>query len=171
MGKALDITGMKFNELTVIGLSHKRKLNTGFYDKHWLCKCSCGKNTTVRQQSITSGHTKSCGHLIGEYSRNQPKGAGSPSWKGGKHLGDGYVFIYMPDHPRAKKNGYIREHTVVMEKKIGRYLLPHENVHHIDGNKTNNSPENLELWSRSQPSGQRVSDKLSWAREIIKLYG
>jgi len=60
---------------------------------------------------------------------------------------------------------------MVMSDMIGRRLLPHENAHHRNGNRLDNRPENLELWSTHQPKGQRVADKLAWAREIINLYG
>jgi hypothetical protein len=58
-----------------------------------------------------------------------------------------------------------------MEIKIGRPLLKDENVHHIDGNRINNEPENLELWFTRQPQGQRVEDLVAWANVIIKRYG
>ena len=54
--------------------------------------------------------------------------------------------IYMPNHPYRNKS-YILEHRLVMEEKAGRFLKPHEIVHHLDGNTQNNSPENLELFS------------------------
>lgn len=65
----------------------------------------------------------------------------------------------------------IFEHRVVMEEMIGRPLLKHENVHHKNGDRSDNRRSNLELWSTKQPPGQRVSDKLQYAYEIIALYG
>lgn len=62
------------------------------------------------------------------------------------------------------------QHRVVMAEMIGRSLLSHESPHHKNGDRADNRPENLELWSKSQPPGQRVADKLAWAREIISLY-
>lgn len=57
----------------------------------------------------------------------------------------GYVQIFEPNHPRANCHGYVSEHTLVLEKKIGRHLQGTEEVHHINGVKHDNRPENLEL--------------------------
>lgn len=83
----------------------------------------------------------------------------------------GYAVVFVgKGQPGASKSGHILEHRKVMQEMLGRPLLPEENVHHKNGIRTDNRPENLELWSRSQPSGQRVADKIKWAEEILALY-
>ena len=81
----------------------------------------------------------------------------------------GYIRLANYSHPSGKVIR-IMEHRAVMEACLGRELTAEENVHHINGVRDDNRLENLELWSSSQPSGQRVEDKVAWAKEILALY-
>jgi len=83
---------------------------------------------------------------------------------------DGYIRLYDPGHPNADRQGRVLEHTKVMADVLGRPLWPDENVHHLNGVRDDNRPENLELWCRRQPKGQRVPDKVAWAVEVLRRY-
>ncbi len=78
--------------------------------------------------------------------------------------------VRAPGHPRAGTSPYVFEHILVAEQLLGRYLVEGESVHHINGVRDDNRPENLELWTRPQPSGVRVSDAIPWARRKYELY-
>lgn len=75
----------------------------------------------------------------------------------------GYVKVY-----RDGRTDYV--HRFVMEGHLGRRLLPTESVHHINGDRSDNRLKNLELWSKAQPAGQRVTDKVAWAIELLTQY-
>ena len=68
-------------------------------------------------------------------------------------------------------NGWVAQHRLVMELHLGRALEDNETIHHLNGDKADNRPENLELWSRSHPRGSRALDLLAWAEQIIGRYG
>lgn len=94
------------------------------------------------------------------------KGSNNPAWRGGRQVTEeGYIRITTPDGRR------MYEHRYVMEQQLGRLLYPHEDVHHKHGVRDDNRPEKLELWSTSQPRGQRVEDKIEWAVEFLAQYG
>jgi hypothetical protein len=85
--------------------------------------------------------------------------------------GQGLHRHFEPTHPNARKDGYVAEHIKVMAAKLGRLRQPFEEVHHKNGVRHDNRPENLELWARGmQPPGSRVSDLIDSAIRVLMLY-
>lgn len=78
---------------------------------------------------------------------------------GYKLRSDGYVHVSMPDHPFATADGYILQHRLVMEKIVGRFLLPSEDVHHKNEIRHDNRPENLELKTHSEHLREHYHDR------------
>lgn len=114
--------------------------------------------------------------VIKSYSGGRPIAPDQPLYEtpwgmrpGYRHA-EGYIYVTVPEHPHANSSRKVALHRLVMEKVLGRYLLPEENVHHKNGFKDDNDPSNLELWTRSQPCGSRVADKLIWARAFVAQY-
>lgn len=120
----------------------------------WNCT-GCGKEVMLRPALA----------LRRKYCSRECSGAHhrGPNFRGEKPPEKRYV-------SRQVKGRRTQEHREVMERMIGRSLLPGENVHHLNGVRNDNRPENLELWSRSQPSGQRVADKVAWAVDFLRSY-
>jgi hypothetical protein len=81
----------------------------------------------------------------------------------------GYVIVPVPLEERWLTDGVtpVAEHRLVMARSLGRPLRSDESVHHRNGQRGDNRLENLELWSRWQPSGQRIADKVAWAHELL----
>jgi hypothetical protein len=103
-----------------------------------LCSCGCGLRVRNKWH-------------IGHNRRGVP-----PTNKIGGTLNLGYRLIWIPSHPRANKQGYVREHHVVMERSIGRYLKFGEVVHHKNGDRSDNKIENLQLMTKVEHDRQSV---------------
>lgn len=165
MGRFRDLTGRRFRRLTVV----KRvwPLNKGRFS--WLCICDCGNEKIVKTHQLNSGGTGSCGCLLKEF-REKNKAETHPSWKGGRIISKGYILIRRTNHPNANKSGYIGEHALVMSEYLGRPLKKNESIHHKNGLKCDNRIENLELWTKGHPCGQRVSDMVNFCVDYLRKH-
>lgn len=119
----------------------------------------CAKILNISRRTVTRRLTEF----------NVPKKAPSHR-KDRKQKSSGYILISKPSHPNASKKGYVLEHVFVMSERLGRPLTKKETVHHKNGIRNDNEPENLELWVSNHPGGQRVKDKIEWAIEFLKEY-
>lgn len=127
-------------------------------DKKPVAKCLCSGHYSLLR--------KYGDHTVAKFKWNKN---GRREWHLTSH---GYVWRYSGyEDPNASNNGFVYQHREVMAQIIGRPLLSRESVHHRNGNRADNSPSNLELWVKSQPAGQRITDLVSWARKIVQDYG
>jgi len=91
------------------------------------------------------------------------------NWKGGKIMDCGYIALLSPNHPAANSKGYVREHRLVVEEILGRYLFKGEIIHHINNIITDNRPQNLYLFSsNSEHSRYHNAVRFKGAKPIKK---
>lgn len=106
--------------------------------------------------SFQKGHPKPKNAYVFPKGKSHPmygihkSGKESPSWKGGKFKSRGYIYIYKPNHPFATQIGYVRRSRLIMEKHLGRHLTKKEIVHHLNGIKNDDRPENLKLFANNK---------------------
>lgn len=158
--KIEDLTGRIFGRLEV-----KEYLYKNSHDRYWECVCDChtDKTVSVSISNLLGKNTTSCGCYKKELLSSK-QGCNHHSWKGGRFKNtSGYIEISI-------NKEYFLEHRIIMERKIGRKLNSNETVHHINGFKDDNRIENLELWAGTHIKGQRVSDLVKWAKEILLQY-
>lgn len=92
----------------------------------------------------------------------------APAGQGCYMTQDGYRWVvYQAGSPHGRRTKKIAEHRLVMQQMIGRELESFETVHHKNGKRADNRPENLELWTKPQPTGQRAEDIVAW---VVQYY-
>ena len=84
------------------------------------------------------------------------------NWRGGRIIDRGWVRVWKPEHPHASQSGYMKEHRLVMEKHLGRYLRADEMIHHINQNRSDNRIENLKIISIGEHSILHNSRRASY---------
>jgi len=118
------------------------------------CKYKSFGQNEERSRKLSVAHTgrKRSAEELERINKTRSRGDKHWRWKGGRFVKSGtqYILVLVHGHPYANRHGYVREHRLVVEKHIGRYLTPNEHVHHKDGNKQNNKIENLVILTNSQ---------------------
>jgi len=95
------------------------------------------------------------------------RGEKNHNWGGGRRkTSQGYIRIYKPDHPHVAARDTVFEHRLVMEEHLGRYLEPHEFVHHKNGIRDDNRLENLELVTQRNHRGEACCPQCGYVYQI-----
>jgi len=133
------------------------------------CK-KCNREFSIYISATTRNRGQYCSKKCAGFGGNTTSGSNNCRWNGGKTFHDlGYILLKRPNHPHADRHGYVREHRLVMEKHLGRYLEPKEEIHHLNGKVDDNRIENLELIA-SRSEHLKLEHKLgTYKLHLIKL--
>ena len=100
--------------------------------------------------------------------KNPRKGEKAGNYRGGRRINSqGYIEIFSPNHPNKSVRNTIREHRLVMENYLGRYLTRNEDIHHVNGNKQDNRLENLKLMSSKEHDSLHGKERWTQRRPLL----
>ncbi len=131
-------------------------------DKRIWAKCElCGGERWTFTRDGKPKHPR-CRHCA----LKDREGIHNSNWKGGRYYSNGWIRVWQPNHPNADHWGYVLEHRLVLEEKLGRLLKPSEIGHHLNGIKDDNRPENLIVMTRKHSSSTLVEPYKQRIREL-----
>lgn len=152
VSKILRAYGFETNKNNLTASQTKKQMNDADFKKYLYEEyVTKGKSADAIAQGLNVSSSVVLKYLKKYEIPRRSRNTRSSCFQGGRNIcSNGYVEIIIPGHPSTNTRGYVYEHRVVAEKRLGRYLRTDEVVHHIDGNKTNNAPENLIVLSNEQ---------------------
>jgi hypothetical protein len=172
--------GDRFHRWTVVREVASRRHPAGSAHRFFLCRCDCGTEKEVNIHSLRYDHSKSCGcykrEVLGAIRREKHS-----CWRGGRYrVKGGYIMLNVDVaeideryHPMLTVQSHNRhsvfEHRLVLAQSLGRSLERYETVHHIDGDRANNSLENLQLRSSQHGPGQALQCNACGSHDITKV--
>lgn len=172
-----SVIGKRFTYLTITSeIESVKKGKEKPARKMVWCQCDCGSVKQIRMTALTSRTTKACGYC--DLATHGTSGESHHLWKGGVRFNQfGYVLLAKsiakkryPNSILSNKSSDTFEHVAVMSHHLKREIRRGETIHHLDGDRQNNDISNLELWSSSHPAGQRIKDKIDWAKKFLAIY-
>lgn len=134
--------GRKMSDEWKEKLIKRLKGNKNWLGKHHTKETKRKMSLAAKGEKFTEEHKRN----LSKAKKGKPnllKGSLSPSWKGGRTIDKGYVYIKNRIHPYCNQQGYVSEHRLTVEKYLGRYLKSPEECHHLNGNHSDNRIQNL----------------------------
>ncbi len=129
-------------------------------DSQTHCSLACANRDMADKQRGVPCLSK--GRSQSHNPRLEFRGELNPNWKGGQHVSQGYVMVYFPQHPHTNGRGYVKRANLVLEEKLGRYLLPDMIAHHLNKIRDDDKPENLIEMSNSKHMALHRTKEATW---------